>query len=116
MVAPDALLWQGFSKRTVPLSWSYGQAKPMVNEYSRKSLSFIFWVERPVGTGFSQGTPNIENEDQLSEQLVGFMQQFLAVFSELKVKKLWLERVYVPYIVNHIYENSTLLDLSLQGI
>ena len=50
----------------------------------------MLWVEQPVGTGFSQGTPNVENEDQVAEQLVGFMQQFLEVFSELKGKKLWL--------------------------
>lgn len=73
-----------------PLSWSYGQARPTVNEYSWTNLSSVLWVEQPIGTGFSQGTPNIENEDQLAEQLVGFMQQFLEVFSELKGKKLWL--------------------------
>ena len=75
---------------TQPLSWSWGQAKPTVNEHSWTNLSSVLWVEQPVGTGFSQGTPNIENEDQLAEQLVGFMQQFLEVFSELKGKKLWL--------------------------
>ena len=61
----------------------------------------MLWVEQPVGTGFSQGTPNIENEDQLAEQLVGFMQQFLDVFSELKGKKLWLtgESVSVSFFI-----------------
>jgi hypothetical protein len=124
-----------------------------VNEQSWTNLSSVLWVEQPVGTGFSQGTPNIQNEDDLSAQLVGFMQQFLEVFSELKGKKLYLTgesvsfppslliyvltrfsmrehtclvgRTLLPLnlskrpnedIANYIYENPTLLDLSLQGI
>ncbi|KIJ12902.1 hypothetical protein PAXINDRAFT_14266 [Paxillus involutus ATCC 200175] len=86
-----------------PLSWSYGQAKPTVNENSWTNLSSVLWVEQPVGTGFSQGTPNIENEDQLSEQLLWLTGESYAGF-------------HVPYIANYIYENPTLLDLSLQGI
>ncbi|KAF8833005.1 alpha/beta-hydrolase, partial [Paxillus ammoniavirescens] len=118
---PGCSSLKGLLQENGPLSWSYGQAKPTVNEHSWTNLSSVLWVEQPVGTGFSQGTPNIENEDQLSEQLVGFMQQFLEVFSELKGKKLWLTGesyagFYVPYIANYIYENLTLLDLSLQGI
>ena len=35
-------------------------------------------------TGFSQGTPNITNDDELAAEVVGFLQQFLEVFSELK--------------------------------
>jgi carboxypeptidase D len=31
-----------------------------------------------------------QNEEDLAEQLVGFMQQFLEIFSELKHKKLYL--------------------------
>jgi carboxypeptidase D len=82
-----------------PLSWSWGQAKPTVNEQSWTNLSSVLWVEQPVGTGFSQGTPNIQNEDDLAAQLVGFMQQFLEVFAELKGKKLYLtgESVSFPF-------------------
>ncbi|KAF8120710.1 Alpha/Beta hydrolase protein [Boletus edulis] len=118
---PGCSSLEGLLQENGPFSWSYGQAKPTVNEYSWTNLSSILWIEQPVGTGFSQGTPNIENEDQLAEQLVGFLQQFLEVFSELKGKKLWLTGesyagTYIPYIANYIYENPTLLDLSLQGM
>ncbi|KAF9224578.1 alpha/beta-hydrolase [Gyrodon lividus] len=112
---PGCSSLEGLLQENGPLSWAYGQAGPTVNEYSWTNLSSVLWVEQPVGTGFSQGTPNIENEDQLAEQLVGFMQQFLEVFSELKGKKLWLTGESVN-IANYIYENPTLLDLSLQGI
>ena len=50
----------------------------------------MLWVEQPVGTGFSQGKPTAKNEDDVAAQLVGFFQQFLDVFSELKGKKFYV--------------------------
>lgn len=35
-------------------------------------------------TGFSQGVPNITNDDELAAQVAGFLEQFLEVFAELK--------------------------------
>jgi carboxypeptidase D len=61
-----------------------------VNQRSWTNLSSVLWVEQPVGTGFSQGIPNAQNEDDVAVQVIGFMQQFLEVFSELKGKKLYL--------------------------
>ena len=42
-----------------PFSWSWGQAHPTQNEFSWTNLSSILYLEQPVGTGFSQGRPNI---------------------------------------------------------
>ena len=75
---------------TQPVSWGYGQYKPTMNEYSWTNLSSMLYIEQPVGTGFTQGTPNIQDEDDLAEQFVGFLQQFLEVFSELKGKKTYI--------------------------
>ena len=61
-----------------------------MNEYSWTNLSSVLYIEQPVGTGFSQGTPNIKDEDDLAAQFVGFLQQFLEVFPELKGKKTYL--------------------------
>ncbi|KAG6838372.1 hypothetical protein H0H87_003279, partial [Tephrocybe sp. NHM501043] len=72
------------------------------------------------GTGFSQGVPNIKDENELAAQLVGFLQQFLEVFSELKKKNFYVTGesyagTYVPYIANYIYEHPGALDLKLLG-
>ena len=42
-----------------PFQWSYGQAHPTQNEFSWTNLSSILFLEQPVGTGFSQGKPNV---------------------------------------------------------
>ncbi|KAK7676938.1 hypothetical protein QCA50_020056 [Cerrena zonata] len=117
---PGCSSLEGLLQEVGPFSWSYGQAKPTVNEFSWTNLSSILFVEQPVGTGFSQGVPNINDEDDLAAQLVGFFQQFLEVFSELKGKNFYLTGesyagTYIPYIANYIYEHPTLLDLKLKG-
>ncbi|KAG9073669.1 hypothetical protein FS749_014806, partial [Ceratobasidium sp. UAMH 11750] len=75
----------------------------------------------PVGTGFSQGVPNITDEDQLAAQFAGFLAQFLKVFSELKGKNFYAAGesyagLYVPYIANYLYTHPKTVDLNLKGI
>ncbi|KAI5118653.1 hypothetical protein M0805_002573 [Coniferiporia weirii] len=117
---PGCSSLEGFLQENGPISWSWGQAQPTPNMWSWTNLSHVLWVEQPVGTGFSQGTPSIENDDQLAEQVMGFLEQFLEVFSELKGKDFYLSGesyagFYVPYIANWIYEHPG-LDLNLKGI
>ncbi|KAH9999517.1 Alpha/Beta hydrolase protein [Russula vinacea] len=40
-----------------PFLWQRGQAMPTPNQYSWTNLSTILYIEQPIGTGFSQGTP-----------------------------------------------------------
>ncbi|KAJ7928492.1 alpha/beta-hydrolase [Mycena leptocephala] len=141
----DLLFWTNGGPGCSSLeAWSWGQAAPTPNMWSWTNLSHVLWVEQPVGTGFSQGTPNITNDDQLAAELMGFFEQFLRVFPELKGNNLWLSgesvklfslslcdqsngnclvrRIlyvlgssHVPYIANWFYEHPG-LDLNLKGI
>jgi hypothetical protein len=80
----------------------------------------MLYIEQPVGTGYTQGTPSIENEDDLAEQFVGFLQQFLKVFPELRGKKTYLtgESVrlgsYSPWVMRTDTEYFWML-CSMQG-
>jgi len=117
---PGCSSLEGLLQENGPFSWAPGTAKPIVNDFSWTNLSSVLFVEQPVGTGYSQGKPNITNEVELSAQLFGFFQQFLDVFSELKGKKLYLSGesyagMYVPYFADYIYSHASDLDLSLQG-
>jgi len=118
---PGCSSLEGFLQENGPISWQFGQAKPTLNPYSWTNLGHMLWVEQPVGTGFSQGVPNIHNETELAAQLAGFLHQFLDVFAELKGKNFYLTGesyggVYLPYIADYIYSNPTLLDLKLSGL
>ncbi|KAF8477756.1 Alpha/Beta hydrolase protein [Russula ochroleuca] len=127
----DFILWanggpgcsslEGFLQENGPISWQYGQANATRNPYSWTNLGHMLWVDQPVGTGFSEGVPDIHNETQLAAELVGFMQQFLNVFAELKGKKFYLTGEsyagkYLPNIADYMLSHPTLLDLKVQAM
>ncbi|KAH9989964.1 hypothetical protein BJV77DRAFT_963663 [Russula vinacea] len=55
-----------FSSSIQPFTWRRGQALPTQNEWSWTNLSSVPYVEQPVGTGFSQGTPTARNENDVA--------------------------------------------------
>jgi carboxypeptidase D len=118
---PGCSSLEGFLQENGPIQWTWGQAHPSPNPYPWTNLSHVLWVEQPVGTGFSQGTPNITTDDELAAQLVGFMGQFLETFPGLKGKNFYATGesyagYYVPYIANYIYNHPGVIDLALKGI
>jgi carboxypeptidase D len=53
---------------------------PVKNPYSWNNLANMLYVEQPVGVGFSQGSPDIEDEIGLSAQFLGFYRNFVDAF------------------------------------
>ncbi|KAF8604918.1 alpha/beta-hydrolase [Ceratobasidium sp. AG-I] len=118
---PGCSSLEGLLQENGPFVWPTGTAKPIRNQWSWTNLSHVLWVEQPVGTGFSQGIPNITDDDQLAAQFAGFLAQFLEVFSELKGKNFYASGesyagFYVPYIANYLYEHPKAVDLNLKGV
>lgn len=118
---PGGSSLEGLLQENGPFGWAWGQAKPTQNEYSWTNLSSIIWIDQPIGTGFSQGDSEVRDEEDVAEQLVGFLQQFLGVFSELQGKNLYLTGesyagMYIPYTANYIYDHVDALNLNLTGI
>ncbi|KAF9268719.1 alpha/beta-hydrolase [Marasmius fiardii PR-910] len=117
---PGCSSLEGFLQENGPISWSWGQSEPTPNPFAWTRLSHVLWVEQPVGTGFSQGTPNITNDDELAAQVSGFLEQFLEIFHELKGNDFYVSGesyagFYVPYIANWLYEHPG-PDLNLKGV
>ena len=46
------------SDTSQPFLWPRGVVKPIQNEWSWTNLSSVLYVEQPIGTGFTQGTPS----------------------------------------------------------
>lgn len=77
--------------------WQYGTFKPVPNPYSWVNLTNMIWVEqyvpsdanqgndadeaRPVGTGFSQGTPTATSEADVAAQFLGFWRNVVDTFA-----------------------------------
>ncbi|EPQ61415.1 hypothetical protein GLOTRDRAFT_30246 [Gloeophyllum trabeum ATCC 11539] len=122
---PGCSSLEGFLEENGPVSFQPGTSAPVQNPYAWTTVSDVVWIEQPVGTGFTKGTPNIHNENELADQFYGFLQQFFSVFPELKSKKLFITGesyagFYIPYIATRIVDASSAekaaLPLSLQGL
>jgi carboxypeptidase D len=64
----------------------------------------MVWVEQPVGTGFSQGTPTATSEADVASQFLGFFKNFVNTFG-LQNRKIYITGesyagYYVPYIAD----------------
>lgn len=80
----------------------------------------MVWVEQPVGTGFSRGVPSATSEEDVAEQFLGFMKNFVDTFS-LHGKKIWITGesyagMYVPYIADAMYAKKDCRNFNIQGI
>ncbi|THH16806.1 hypothetical protein EW146_g3885 [Bondarzewia mesenterica] len=115
----------GFLQENGPISFQPGMTAPQANPYAWTNASDVVWIEQPVGTGFTLGTPDIHNESELSDEFYGFLQQFYTVFPELAAKKLFITGesyagFYIPYIATRIVDASAAekaaLHLDLQGL
>lgn len=60
------------------------------NPYSWTNLSNIVFIEQPVGTGFTTGTPTADDETDNATQFIGFLDHFYSLFPELQGKNLWI--------------------------
>ena len=40
----------------------------------------MIWVEQPVGTGFTQGTPTATSQEESAAQFLGFWKNFMETF------------------------------------
>ncbi|KAJ7434538.1 alpha/beta-hydrolase [Mycena galericulata] len=80
------------------------------NNYSYNQLADTFWVDQPVGTGYStsDATGYIPDEDQMGEDFVGFLSNIVKIFPQLATRPLYLmgesyAGTYIPYITKTIF-------------
>ncbi|CAL1716100.1 unnamed protein product [Somion occarium] len=83
------------------------------NNFSWNTLADTFWIDQPVGTGWStaDSTGYVANEDQTSEDFLGFLSNLVKVFPSLATRPLYLigesyAGTYIPYITKHMFSSS----------
>ncbi|KAJ7066374.1 alpha/beta-hydrolase [Mycena amicta] len=76
------------------------------NPYSWHNVADYFWIDQPVGTGFStaDAAGYIADEDQMGADFMGFLANLVKVFPNLATRPLHLTGesyagVYIPYIM-----------------
>ncbi|OSX59957.1 hypothetical protein POSPLADRAFT_1048408 [Postia placenta MAD-698-R-SB12] len=75
------------------------------NNYSFSNLADCFWIDQPVGTGWSTAdeTGFVYDEDQVGTDFMGFLENLVKVFPSLATRPLYLTGesyagTYIPYI------------------
>ncbi|KAF2184156.1 alpha/beta-hydrolase [Zopfia rhizophila CBS 207.26] len=117
---PGCSSLSGFLTENGPFTWESGTLAPVRNPYSWHNLTNMIWVEQPVGVGYTQGTPNITNEEELAIEFRGFYKQFVETFDVHKWKVYVTGEsyagFYVPYIADAFIQANDTDYFNLAGI
>lgn len=119
---PGCSSLDGIFEENGPFKFPQGQNTLVPNPYSWTNLSYVVWIDNPVGVGFTEGTPDIKGQEGLAKEFYGFLEQFFSTFKELQGKRLWITGEsyagkYIPYIANEVYSHSKgASGINLQGI
>ncbi|KAE9967794.1 hypothetical protein EG327_011300 [Venturia inaequalis] len=117
---PGCSSLRGLLTENGPFTWMPGTFKPVQNSYSWTNLTNVLWIEQPVGTGYSQGVPNITNEVELGLQFIGFYKNFVDTFNIHKYKVYITGEsyagFYVPYIADAFITANNTDYFNLKGI
>ncbi|KAF3931168.1 hypothetical protein ABW19_dt0201273 [Dactylella cylindrospora] len=116
---PGCSSLEGFLQENGPFTWKYGTFLPVQNKYTWVNLTNMVWIEQPVGTGFSEGEPNIKNEEDLAAQFLGFVQNFIDKF-DLHGKRIWITGEsyagkYIPYIADAMFNRKDTKYFNIKG-
>ena len=117
---PGCSSLEGFIQENGPFLWQYGTYKPVPNPWTWQNLTNMLWVEQPVGTGFSQGKPNITTQGELAEQFKGFFRNFVDTFSAQN-RKVYITGEsyagqYVPNIASSMLDEKDKEYFDVEGI
>ncbi|KAH8602242.1 Alpha/Beta hydrolase protein [Bisporella sp. PMI_857] len=101
---PGCSSLEGLLQENGPFLWQYGTFAPVPNPYTWVNLTNVVWVEQPVGTGFSQGTPTATSSEDIAQQFLLFWKNFVDTFG-LQNRKIYITGesyagYYVPYIAD----------------
>ncbi|CAL5872611.1 uncharacterized protein PFLUO_LOCUS6876 [Penicillium psychrofluorescens] len=99
---PGCSSMEGFLQETGRFIWQPGTFAPVENPYSWVNLTNMLWVDQPVGTGYSIGTPTATTQEETAAEFVKFFKNFQETFG-IKNFKIYVTGEsyagrYVPYI------------------
>ncbi|KAJ5601441.1 hypothetical protein N7510_010975 [Penicillium lagena] len=99
---PGCSSMEGFLQETGRFIWQPGTFAPVENPYSWVNLTNVLWVDQPVGTGYSIGTPTATTQEETAAEFVKFFKNFQQTFG-IKNFKIYVTGEsyagrYVPYI------------------
>ncbi|KAJ6090892.1 hypothetical protein N7499_003606 [Penicillium canescens] len=99
---PGCSSMESFLQETGRFLWQPGTFAPVENPYAWVNLTNVLWVDQPVGTGYSIGTPTANSQEETAQDFIRFFKNFQELFG-IKNFKIYVTGEsyagrYVPYI------------------
>ncbi|KAI9729190.1 MAG: hypothetical protein M1834_007097 [Cirrosporium novae-zelandiae] len=109
----------GFFQENGRFLWQPGTYAPTENPYAWTNLTNMLWVEQPVGTGFSIGTPTATSQEETAQDFIKFFKNWSKVFG-VKNFKIYVAGEsyagrYVPYISAAMLDANDTTYYNLSG-
>jgi carboxypeptidase D len=97
---------EGLLTELGPMNWVPGMDLPAPNPLAWLNLTNVVWIDQPLGVGYTQGEPDIETEDELAVEFIGFWRNFVELFC-MENWRMYLTGesyagVYIPYIAGAV--------------
>ncbi|KAJ5492674.1 Serine-type carboxypeptidase F [Penicillium diatomitis] len=108
---PGCSSMEGFLQENGRFTWLPGTYAPVENQYSWVNLTNMLWVDQPVGTGFSIGTPTATTQEETAQEFVKFFQNFQELYGVKNFKVFVTGESYAGRYVPYI--SSALLDANI---
>jgi carboxypeptidase D len=117
---PGCSSMEGFFQEVGPINWLAGTFAPVPNPYAWSNLTNMLFVDQPVGTGYSPGTPKATSQADIAADFLDFLQHFQELFGISNYKiyvtgESYAGR-YVPYIANAMLDANNTQHFDMSGI
>ncbi len=101
----------GMFTETGPFTYHNVGDQPKTNPYSWTNAANIVFIDQPIGTGFSTGTPTANDEFDVAKQFDGFLTNFFKEFAELQGMNVYVVGEsyggqYAPHVTRYQYQNG----------
>eukprot|EP01102_Stenamoeba_stenopodia_P011268 TRINITY_DN3445_c0_g3_i1.p1 TRINITY_DN3445_c0_g3~~TRINITY_DN3445_c0_g3_i1.p1 ORF type:complete len:474 (-),score=122.85 TRINITY_DN3445_c0_g3_i1:187-1539(-) len=107
-----------------PCSVTPNGTNTVLNPYSWNTQSNIMWIDQPVQTGYSYGSPLDTDEAQVAADMYAFLQAWFKLHPEYQKQKFYVTGEsygghYVPAVSNYIYQQNQqnpAIPINLHGV
>ncbi|MCJ1369448.1 hypothetical protein MMC20_000659 [Loxospora ochrophaea] len=112
---------QGLFSENGPISFTGNLSTPIPNPYSWTKLANVLYIDQPVGTGYSTGSSQATDNNQVVQEFYAWLKSFYNVFPSLKTNNTYLmgesyAGIYIPYFAQAIVQNQSVLPINLKSI
>ena len=87
---PGCSSMQGLFSENGPISFTGNLSTPIPNPYSWTKLANVLYIDQPVGTGYSTGSSQATDNNQVVQEFYAWLKSFYNVFPSLKTNNTYL--------------------------